>query len=142
MLELTGKKTPKTGLEGKFSVFHSVAVAIIDGAAGEREYSDERVANPEVVALRDKVEAVIDKGLRDDEAYVTVILKDGRRLERHVPYAIGSLKRPMSNADLEAKFLGLCDGVMSADQAARVLALYWKAESVADAAELARAATT
>ena len=140
VLELTGKKTPKTGLEGKFSVFHSVAVAIIDGAAGEREYSDERVANPEVIALRDKVEAVIDKGLRDDEAYVTVILKDGRRLERHVPYAIGSLKRPMSNADLEAKFLGLCDGVLPADKAASVLALYWKAESVADAAELARAA--
>ena len=35
VLELTGKKTPRTGLEGKFSVYHSAAVAIIDGAAGE-----------------------------------------------------------------------------------------------------------
>jgi len=89
VLELTGKKTPRTGLEGKFSVFHSVAVALIDGAAGEREYSDAKVADPTVVALRDKVEAVVDRGLRDDEAYVTVFLKDGRRLERHVPHAIG-----------------------------------------------------
>ena len=35
VLELTGKKTPRTGLEGKFSVYHSAAVAIIHGAAGD-----------------------------------------------------------------------------------------------------------
>ena len=29
VLELTGKKAPQTGLEGKFSVYHSAAVAII-----------------------------------------------------------------------------------------------------------------
>ena len=142
VLELTGKKTPRTGLEGKFSVFHSVAVAIIDGAAGEREYSDAKVADPTVIKLRDSVEAVIDKGLRDDEAYVTVFTKDGRKLERHVPHAIGSLERPMSDADLDAKFLGLCDGVISRDHADKVLALYRRAETVSDAAQLAREAAT
>jgi 2-methylcitrate dehydratase PrpD len=141
VLELTGKKTPRTGLEGKFSVFHSVAVAIIDGAAGEREYSDAKVVDPMVVKLRDSVGAVIDKGLRDDEAYVTVFLKDGRKLERHVPHALGSLERPMSDADLDAKFMGLCDGVISKDQAQKVLALYRKAETVADAAELSTVAS-
>ncbi len=37
VLELTGKKTPQVGLEGKFSVYHSAAVALIHGAAGEAE---------------------------------------------------------------------------------------------------------
>jgi 2-methylcitrate dehydratase PrpD len=46
VLELTGKKTPQIGLEGKFSVYHSVAVAIIDGTAGERQYSDRAVRGP------------------------------------------------------------------------------------------------
>ena len=55
VLELTGKKTPQTGLEGKFSVYHSSAVAIIYGAAGEEEYSDEVVRDPQVIALRDRV---------------------------------------------------------------------------------------
>jgi hypothetical protein len=32
VLELTGKKTPREGLEGKFSIYHAVAVAIIEGA--------------------------------------------------------------------------------------------------------------
>jgi 2-methylcitrate dehydratase PrpD len=138
VLELTGKRTPRTGLEGKFSVFHSVAVAIIRGAAGEREYSDASVADPQVVDLRDRVEAKIDASVRDDEAYLIVVLKDGRTLERHVPYALGSLQRPMSDADLEAKFLGLSDGILPAEQAKQALAAYWRADTLADASELAR----
>jgi 2-methylcitrate dehydratase PrpD len=37
VLELTGKKAPCFGLEAKFSVYHSVAAAILWGAAGESE---------------------------------------------------------------------------------------------------------
>ena len=40
VLELTGKKTPQTGLEGKFSVYHSCAVGLLYGRAGEAEYAD------------------------------------------------------------------------------------------------------
>src|SRR4030095_10477106 len=49
VLELTAKKTPQVGLEGKFSVFHSAAVAIIYGEGGERVYSDEVVRDPRVM---------------------------------------------------------------------------------------------
>ncbi len=67
------------------------------------------------------------------------MLKDGRTLERHVPYALGSLQRPMSDSDLEAKFRGLCEGVLSAEQTKNALALYWRVEDLPEAAELARA---
>jgi len=58
VLELTGKTAPRTGLEGKFSVYHSCAAAIVHGRCGEHEYSDEVVADPVIVALRQKVKAV------------------------------------------------------------------------------------
>jgi 2-methylcitrate dehydratase PrpD len=140
VLELTGKRTPQTGLEGKFSVFHSVAVAIIDGAAGEKEYSDARVRDAEVISLRDRVDAKIDKTLRDDEAYVRIILKDGSVLEAHVAHAVGSIERPMSDSDLEAKFHGLADDILGRDQAEKLLRLAWSLESLKDAAEISRAA--
>ncbi len=139
VLELTGKRLPRTGLEGKFSVFHSVAVAIIHGAAGESEYSDAVVADPQVIALRDRVDAQVDRAIRDDEAYVTITLKDGRVLEKHVEHALGSLERPMSNQDLERKFLGLCEHVLSPDQAQHALASFWSADLASDAGELGRA---
>ena len=49
VLELTGKTEPRTGLEGKFSVYHSCAAAIVHGRCGEHEYSDEVVTDPEIV---------------------------------------------------------------------------------------------
>jgi 2-methylcitrate dehydratase PrpD len=138
VLELTGKRTPRVGLEGKFSVFHSVAVAIIRGAAGEPEYSDEIVVDPVVVGLRDRVDARVHADIRDDEAYITIKLKDGRVLEKHVKHALGSLERPMSDADLERKFLRLCEGVLQPEQARGALQQFWSAETLKDVAELGR----
>ena len=56
-LELTGIKEPPNGLKSKWSIYHSAAVALVDGAAGEHQYSDERVNAPEVRALRARISA-------------------------------------------------------------------------------------
>jgi 2-methylcitrate dehydratase PrpD len=138
VLELTGKKTPRVGLEGKFSVFHSAAVAIIDGAAGEAQYSDARVADPRVVALRARVVAVVDPALAEDAAWVRISLKDGRMLERFVAHALGSLARPMSDRDLEDKFRALCAPILAAEAIERLLSACWQLEQSPDAGALAR----
>lgn len=140
VLELTGKKTPQVGLEGKFSVYHSAAVAIIDGRAGEEEYSDSRVHDCEVVALRDKVGATASENIAEDECHVTVTLKDGRVLKKHVEHAIGSLARPMTDADLDAKFGSLADPILGAQEASRLRDLCWNIEKLDDVAVLAAAA--
>jgi len=112
VIELTGKKTPKKGLEGKFSVYHSCTAGLIYGKAGEHEYSDEVVQDPVVIALRDKVEAVIDDSIDEAAADITVLTKDGKQHHILIEHAIGSLERPMSNEQLKAKFV---------DQAAAVI---------------------
>jgi 2-methylcitrate dehydratase PrpD len=112
VLELTGKKSPRTGLEGKFSVYHACATGILFGAAGEAEFSDQIVARPDVVALRDRVVATADDAIAEEAADVTVVCRDGRRLHRFVEHAIGSLEHPMTDADLEGKFHGLVDPVL------------------------------
>ncbi|HXF66146.1 MAG TPA: MmgE/PrpD family protein [Burkholderiales bacterium] len=139
VLELTGKKEPRTGLEGKFSVYHSCAVAIIHGAAGEAQYSDACVRDPAVVALRGRVSAEVERGVREDQARVVIRLKDGRRLECFVEHAIGSLGNPMSDADLEAKFRGLAQGILSPPETQRLIELCWEVGRLEDAAEIARA---
>ena len=141
VLELTGKRTPQVGLEGKFSVFHSCAVALLHGAAGEKEYSDAMVRDPKVIALRDRVDAAIDSKMRDDEVHVRVTLKDGRKLEKYVAHAIGSKDVPMTNAQLEAKFRGLADDILGAEASQRLLALAWRIEGLDDASDICRAAS-
>jgi 2-methylcitrate dehydratase PrpD len=139
VLELTGKATPTTGLEGKFSVFHSAAVALIDGHAGEAAYADSRVCSPEIVTLRDKVRAMADPALRKESAEVVIELKDGSRHVVPVEDCVGSLARPMTDAELDAKFLALCDGVLPAGKATSALATLRRLPDLKDAAEAARA---
>ena len=112
VIELTGKKTPQKGLEGKFSVYHSCAVGFLFGKAGEHEYSDEVVQSPAVIAIRDRVEAVIDENMDEAAADVTVITKDGKTHHVLVEHAIGSLERPMTNEQLKAKFMDQAGAVI------------------------------
>ncbi|WP_454253330.1 MmgE/PrpD family protein [Pseudomonas sp. Marseille-Q7302] len=140
VLELTGKKTPTTGLEGKFSIYHSVAIALIQGAAGERQYSDQAVQDPAVVALRGKVMATVDPAIKPQQVDMTVVLKDGRELHKYIQHAIGSVEVPMTDEQLEAKFSDLAVGILPRQQTQVLMETCWKVEQLADAGEVARAA--
>jgi 2-methylcitrate dehydratase PrpD len=140
VLELTGKKTPQTGLEGKFSVYYAAAVAMIEGAAGEKQFSDALVRNPAIIALRDRVTTVVDPSVGEEQVKIAITLKDGRRLEKSIEKVIGSVGNPMSDAALEAKFLDLTAGVLPEAQARKLMELCWNAEKLASAAEIAKGA--
>jgi 2-methylcitrate dehydratase PrpD len=139
VVELTGKPSPATGLEAKFSVYHSAAVAIVHGAAGEAQYADTAVNDPAVVALRDKVHVEIVPDMAATQASIRITLRDGRVLERQVVDATGSLQNPMSDAQLAAKFSGLADGLLSEAATRRLIELCWSADRLADAGSIARA---
>jgi 2-methylcitrate dehydratase PrpD len=139
VLELTGKTAPRDGLEGKFSVYHAAAVALIEGDGGEAQFSDRAVTDPKILALRQKVAATIDANMAPDAAHLTVTLANGRRLECDVPHAIGSLARPMTDQDLERKFYGLASEHLKADPIENLLGLCWKIEALDDVAKIAEA---
>jgi len=141
VLELTGKKTPATGLEGKFSIYHAAAVAIVEGAGGDAQFSNRAVQLKDVVALRDRVSTVVDPAIKEDQVRIAITMKDGRRLEKFIEHAVGSVDHPMSDKDLEAKFEGLSDGVMPRDRVRRLMDLCWNIESERQASALARAAS-
>ncbi len=117
-----------------------MAVAFIDGCVGERQFSDERVLDPEVVALREKVTATVDSGIAPDEVNIEVALKDGRKLSKHIAHALGSLKRPLTDRDLENKFRDLTEEILSTEQSRKLIELCWALPGVADPSEIARAA--
>ncbi len=139
VLELTGRKAPQAGLEGKFSVYHSCAVAIIHGAAGEAQYSDDAVRDPGVIALRNRVTATVDRAMHEDQVHVSIKLKSGKTLEKYVEHAVGSLDRPMTDADLEAKFRGLAQGILSKSETDKLIRLCWDVGKLEDAGAVARA---
>ncbi|MGH3326399.1 MAG: MmgE/PrpD family protein, partial [Streptomycetales bacterium] len=135
---VTAKTEPATGLEGKFSIFHCAAVAAVDGAASVRQFEDLRVNDPDVVAMRARVGIVVDDALPKDAAAVSITLTDGRRLTRHVMHNKGTPAKPMTDEEIEAKFVDLATPRIGADAAHQVVEHCWRLDQCADVAEIAR----
>ena len=138
VLELTGKQSPNEGLEGKFSIYHAVAVALVEGAGGEKQFSDRAVRDPVVVALRAKVVPTVTPGIKPEQVDMVIVLKDGRNLHKYIEHAVGSLEVPMTDQALGKKFADLADGILPAGQARRVMDLCWGVEKLTDVGQIAR----
>src|SRR6185436_11577118 len=94
VMQLTSKKSPQTGLEGKFSIYHAASVALVEGAGGIDQFSDRAVTDRTIASLRDRVSTVIDSSLKEDQVRITLSAKGGRRVEKFVEHAVGSLDHP------------------------------------------------
>jgi 2-methylcitrate dehydratase PrpD len=140
VLELTGKRTPRTGLEGKFSVYFAAAVAIAAGAAGVKQFTDEWVQRPDVVALRDRVVATVDPSIGEAQARAVITLKNGTRVQRFIAHAVGSVEQPMSDRDLDAKVRDLCAAALNSARTQRVTDTCRNIEQFSDARVIADAA--
>lgn len=139
VLELTGRKTPKTELEGKFSVYHCASVALLRGDGAPTAFTDEIVNDPEIVALRGKIEAEANPACHGAEVEIEVRLADGSVETLHVERAIGSAEVPLSDDQLNTKFVKQSELVVGPAVTRQVLDLSWALESLADAGAVARA---
>ena len=140
VLEVTGKRHPKIGVEGKFSVSHCVAVSLIDGQAEEAQFTDARVRDPRVVALSDKVHAVVDSAMPADAVTMELTLRDGRKLKKHVEHALGSLENPLTDGQLDDKFRRLCAGILNDTQVEQLIEQCHSLMELPDVGVIARTA--
>ncbi|MGH2470744.1 MAG: MmgE/PrpD family protein, partial [Chloroflexota bacterium] len=130
VLELTGKTDPQTGLEGKFSIGFATAIALIDGAARPRQFTDANVRRADVVALRNRIHAVADAGLSHTEAVATAYLIDGAARTEHVRAASGTPENPMSDADVRDKFMDLAGPALGQARAAALASMVSRLETL------------
>ena len=113
-----GNLTPADGLQARFSAVHGVTMGLLDGTVGLAQYDDARVTSPEATALRARVRLQPDAQVPRASARVTVELADGTTLEETVTHARGSLERPLTDAELNAKAEALVEPVLPGHTAA------------------------
>ncbi|MCL1629989.1 MULTISPECIES: MmgE/PrpD family protein [Roseinatronobacter] len=138
VLELTGKRTPSTGLEGKFSVFHSAACALLRGDGAPTAFTDEIVNLPEITNLRDRIDATADPDCHEASVTIDITFRDGSTLRKHVERAIGSRDVPLSNEQLNTKFLDQASLVIGQASAQALLDLSWTTAKLDDVADVTR----
>jgi 2-methylcitrate dehydratase PrpD len=132
MVRITGIEKPQTGLQSKFSLYHSAAIACLDGVASLPQYSDARAADPKVIALRDKVQVQTVEDFGRDEAHVCITLKDGTRLEIHIDHASGTQQNPMTDSALQTKFMANAEPVLGIARSQDIMQRVWELHECAD----------
>jgi 2-methylcitrate dehydratase PrpD len=136
--ERTDRPDVGDGRSAKVSLQHTVAVALLQGAAGLAQYADAAVADPVVRALRDKVTAEDDASIPVEGAVVAVRLDDGSSLSEHVRHGRGTPGRPMSDIELDAKVSELATfGAPFVDTPALIAAIR-DVQALGDAAHIMR----
>ena len=100
--------------------------------AGLDEGVDAMVRDPDMIALRRRIKAIPDATLDRAEARAAIYLKDGRCLAAHVTECRGSLARPMTEAELQEKFLSQVARHRSAGKAAHLADLCWNLPALTD----------
>ena len=138
--ELTGKTEPRTALEGKFSVRFACAIAMIEGTARERQFSDANVRRDDVRSLMGRIDGVPAPDVPHEKAVAVARLVDGRVLEVRVDAATGTPQNRISDEELLEKFHDLADPVLGAAQAKRLADLVWSVEGADTVDELVAAA--
>ncbi|KAF6800331.1 MmgE/PrpD family protein [Colletotrichum sojae] len=141
VLFLTDDPEPTTGLEGKFSVYHTAAIALLYGEATPSQFTDDVVQNSTVIGLREKVHVTSDDTVEEHEAFVSATFEDGTTLEYHVEHTIGSYENPLTAEQLKVKFLdqvGTAIGDSRAEQAWVTFSTIANATHVGEAVRLYR----
>lgn len=139
-MALCNNRNPKDELQAHVSLHHWTAVAFIRGSARIQDMDTETaVRDPALMAFQDKVEAVLNPTIDSDGTEVTVTMNDGTKHHCVIEHCIGSQTNPMTDADLEAKFVAMSDPVIGPARTRELVAKTWGIGGLVDAGELSRA---
>jgi len=105
---------------------HIIAVALVDGGVSfEDSHSYERMADPRVRAVKERVQLIADKGLMDPAAprsgKVEVKLRDGRTVSHFTPHAPGTKENPMDTERVSEKARMLMAPVLGDEKTEQII---------------------
>jgi 2-methylcitrate dehydratase PrpD len=138
VLDLCNQTNITKGLQGKFSVYHGAAVGLVRGKAGIQEYTDAAVNDSAIKYIRERATAVGDSSITEDQAHVEIELTGGEKLRCFVEKSLGNIHRPLTDAQLDAKFLDQAVLAIPLAQAEELLEQCRRIDELADVNQLIR----
>ncbi len=134
---------PRDGLDGKFSVQYTTAVALLDGEISADSFTNERVRASDVASMLPKMQFQADETIPFDKITMYVIVKiqlnDGRELSKRIDKLLGwpgKAGNPLTYDQRVKKFFSCARRVLEEQQAKRVLELVERIETLPDVVEI------
>jgi 2-methylcitrate dehydratase PrpD len=129
-LDIACHERPQTANEARFSIKYMVATALVHGGVRMNAYTPERLVCPATRALMSKISVTVDADIdsrfpQERAALIQFELKDSRRLQYLQPNRKGDPEAPLTDAELESKFLELAQPVIGQARADDLLQRLW-----------------
>lgn len=134
---------PKTPLEGKFSMEYCMARALLDGEIRIGQFTEEKVLEPRVQELLQRVKYVHPEGAERQRLpeVVTVRRHNGKQYSQEILAAKGAPENPLTIAELKAKYRDCASLVLPLEATERSLEMIDHLEEIRDITELAELST-
>ena len=127
--------TPRSGLDGKFSVEYCAAAALLDGHVGIDTFTDARRFAPDMDAMLARIR-VEPEGPESGATLATAVLKDGTTVSAECAAFSGSVSNPMSRDQRLAKVRDCFHRALSESDTERVLEMLENLERLDDVGQL------
>jgi len=104
---IANKRRPANSYDAQFSIPYLVAVGLKRGRMGLEDLKDASLSDPDLLSLADRVNYEVDPASGFPKHYsgeVIVELNDGTTLRRREQINRGAAERPISNAEIVAKY--------------------------------------
>ncbi len=129
------KYDPRSKETADHSLPYVIAVALVDGQVTPKQFTLERIMDPEVRAQLKKIEVVADPEIEKvfpglQRSIVRVSTVDGQSFERQLDFPKGDPRNPMTDEEVEEKFHALADGVLSRSAQKKVKDAVWNLEKL------------
>lgn len=135
-------RMPQNPFDAEFSLPHALALIAIGVPPGLAWFDPAHLEDPTVLSLMNAVEVVVDERAEDDfcahRPYATtveLVTRDGTRRRVQVVAPLGHPSNPMSEAELDRKFMDLAGSVVGHERAEDLLALLRRLPDLDDIGE-------
>ncbi|MBU0472893.1 MAG: MmgE/PrpD family protein [Bacteroidetes bacterium] len=119
------KYRPESRETADHSLPYCLAVAIVDKKISTQSFSDEKLKDPRIFEVIDKIKG--EPSIEFEKMFpakqpskVVIKTKDGKEFSEYMEYPKGDPREPMTMEDLDNKFAGLAKGTLSEKRQAEI----------------------
>jgi 2-methylcitrate dehydratase len=135
------KYDPQTKETADHSLPYCIAAAIVDRQVTPAQFTMRKIKDPQIRAQLRKIEVVADSEIERafpalQRVAVRITTTNGQEFNEQLDYPKGDPRNPLSDGEIEEKFSGLADGVLTSEQQKRVRETIWQLENLGSVSEL------
>lgn len=130
-------------LDAQMSAPCAAALALVDGEVAASKFLPESLRRPELQALIQRIDTHVDEECEriypaTRSGAVHIALRDGRKLDIRVLDPKGETENPMSDADLERKFVANCEPILGKPRCEQLLGQVWRFDELSNVSDFFR----